>query len=458
MKPVFILFYTTVLICGLSSCTKSSFLDKKPNTSIIIPSSLPELRSLLDNTNVFTVSPGLGEVSADNYYLAFNDWQALSLLEHNTHNWAKDLFGTNRQVNDWTIPYRQVLYANIVLEKLWEIDPAAADLNEWKDLKGSALFLRALAFSNLVQHFAPAFDSSTATTDPGIPLRIVTNIHQLYPRASVKECYDLIFHDLSEAAALLSVSLPATARNRPSRPAVYALVSRLCISTRQYEKAGRYADSCLSLYSKLIDYNTLSQSAATPFERSNDETIYYCQATTTLNVLLTTSTTVFADTLLYRSYAANDLRRSIFFRTISSNNMGIKRGYSGTVFAYTGLATDEVYLNRAESFARSGNMLAAMNDLNTLLSKRWKIGTYTALSAVSPADALNKILTERRKELIWRGIRWSDLKRLNKEGASITLSRLLDGQLYTLPPNSPLYVFPIPEDEISLSGITQNPR
>lgn len=440
------------------SCTKSDFLDKKPNTSIIIPSSLSELRSLLDNTNVFTVSPGLGEVSADNYYLSSSDWQALSLLEHNTHSWEKDLFGTNRQVSDWTIPCQQILYANIVLEQLAKIDPPPADLYEWKDLKGSALFLRALAFNSLLQHFAPAFDSSTAATDPGIPLRTETDIHHLYPRASIKDCYDKILDDLAAAAGLLSANLPATARNRPSKPAAYALLSRICISSRQYEKAGRYADSCLSLYNKLIDYNTLSLSASTPFDRSNDETIYYCQATTTLNVLLTTSTTVFADTLLFRSYASNDLRKSIFFRLISGNNMGIKRGYSGTVFAYTGLATDEVYLNRAESFARSGNTLAAMNDLNTLLSRRWKTSTYTALTAVSPADALNKILIERRKELIWRGIRWTDLKRLNKEGASITISRYLNGQLYTLPPNSPLYVFPIPDDEISLSGIMQNPR
>ena len=138
--------------------------------------------------------------------------------------------------------------------------------------------------------------------------------------------------------------------------------------------------------------------------------------------------------------------------------MGIKRGYSGTINAYSGLAMDEVYLNRAECLARSGNIVGAMNDLNTVLINRWKTGTYTNQTAVSQSDALQKILTERRKELLFRGLRWIDIKRFNKENAGWILTRILNGTTYSLSPNSPLYVLPIPDNEISDSGITQNPR
>jgi hypothetical protein len=100
-----------------------------------------------------------------------------------------------------------------------------------------------------------------------------------------------------------------------------------------------------------------------------------------------------------------------------------------------------------------------MNDLNQLLRARWLKGTFVSFTAVNPSDALSQILKERRKELIFRGLRWSDLKRLNKESPFVTtLSRSLNGQTYTLPPNSNLYVFPIPPAEIQLSGIQQNPR
>jgi len=78
--------------------------------------------------------------------------------------------------------------------------------------------------------------------------------------------------------------------------------------------------------------------------------------------------------------------------------------------------------------------------------------------AIDAADALQKVLTERRKQLVMRFVRWMDIKRLNKEGASITLKRIINGQLYSLPPNSNLYALAIPEDVIVLSGIQQNPR
>jgi len=63
----------------------------------------------------------------------------------------------------------------------------------------------------------------------------------------------------------------------------------------------------------------------------------------------------------------------------------------------------------------------AMFELNALLSKRWTTGTFTNLEATDPAQALNIILLERRKELLFRGLRWIDIKRFNKEGAGKAL-------------------------------------
>ncbi|MES2003016.1 MAG: RagB/SusD family nutrient uptake outer membrane protein [Bacteroidota bacterium] len=445
------------MVGSLMGCHKTEFLEAKPNASIIIPTSLEELRALLDNTNVFTVSPGIGEISADNYYVSTATWQSLSQLEHNLYSWEKDSYGGVRSIDDWNIPWQQVLYTNIVLEQLNKLSVDSSMQKEWQDCKGSALFLRAHAFYNLLLHFAAAYDNATATTDPGIPLRLTTNIHDLRERASVQDSYNQVLADLSAASPLLSENVSASYRNRPSKPAVFGLLSRVYLSMGKYDKAGSYADSCLLLYNKLINFNTLSTTATTPFDRLNDENIYYCQAIN-YNVLLTISTTTLVDTTLYQSYAANDLRKQLYFRQISGPNYGIKRGHSGTTYPFTGLSTEEMYLNRAESYARAGNSITAMNDLNTVLVKRWKTGTYVPQTANTAAEALQKILTERRKELIWRGLRWPDLKRLNKENAGINLTRILNNQPYSLTPNSPLYVFPIPDNEISLSGIAQNPR
>ena len=97
-------------------------------------------------------------------------------------------------------------------------------------------------------------------------------------------------------------------------------------------------------------------------------------------------------------------------------------------------------------------------NLNTLLVKRWATGSFVPLTAVDNNDAINKILLERRKELLFRGLRWIDIKRLNVEGRNIILKRKLpDGTIVSIAPNSNYYALPLPKDLIDLTGMPQNP-
>ena len=62
-------------------------------------------------------------------------------------------------------------------------------------------------------------------------------------------------------------------------------------------------------------------------------------------------------------------------------------------------------------------------------------------------ELLQMILNERRKELVGRGIRWSDLKRLKVEGRfDKVLQRHLNGKEYRLLDVS-LFRLPIPPSE-----------
>jgi hypothetical protein len=173
----------------------------------------------------------------------------------------------------------------------------------------------------------------------------------------------------------------------------------------------------------------------------------------------------FVDSNLYRSYDNNDLRKVMFFKTNSSGQAsfvgtytGGTAGSAGSQKTFCGIATDEVYLTRAECHARTGNLTLAMNDLNSVMSKRWKTGTFVPFTATSTNEAMTHILRERRKETPFRGLRWLDLRRLNSDGANITLTRNLNGQVYTLAPNDPRYVLPIPPDVIATTDMIQNER
>jgi uncharacterized protein with PhoU and TrkA domain len=113
-------------------------------------------------------------------------------------------------------------------------------------------------------------------------------------------------------------------------------------------------------------------------------------------------------------------------------------------------------LIRAECDARKGNIPDAMADLNSLLEKRYKTGTFVPLAINDSKEALKKILLERRKELVMRGLRWIDIKRLNKEDHQITLIRKIEDQTYTILPNSDYYALPLPDDIIRITGMQQN--
>jgi len=443
-----------------AGCGKKDFLDAPPASDLFIPTTLDDFQAILDKEIVINETLALGELASDNYYLPYTFWQGLNIKERNAYMWAPDTYQGLGNVSDWNLPYQQVFYANVVLDGIDKVAVTDANLQRWKAIKGAAYFVRGYAFYNLAQVFAPVYDNATAANDLGIPLRLTPGVDEPSVRASVKDTYNQVLSDLAEANTLLPAAIPFNNRNRPSQPAAMALLARVYLSMRVYDKAGACADSCLRLYNTLIDYNSVSTTAPTPFNKvNNTEAMYQSRLLSTTQVLKGfTVTNCIIDSGLYRSFDINDLRRQVFFNINASNLPNAKGTYTNGIYCFNGLATDEVYLTRAECYARAGNIQAAMDDLNTLLINRWKAGSFTPFTATSSAQALNYILTERRKELFFRGLRWTDLRRLNKEGYNITLTRVLNGQSYQLLPGDLRYVFPIPPDVITLGGITQNPR
>jgi SusD family. len=452
-------YFLFVTWCCLAGCNKSKFLDEKPRSDLFVPTTLEDFQLLLDNETIMNETPVLGEISADNFYTTFNFWQTLAVKEQFGYIWAPDIYRGEGNIGDWNVPYQQVFTANVILEGLPKIKVSSANEKHWKNTKGSALFFRAYAFHNLVQLFSPVFDESTAINDLGVPLRLRPNIEDVVSRSSVRETYQRIIADLSEATQLLEDVFHQNNRNRPSKAAAYALLARVYLSMGLYDKAGLYADSCLKRYDTLIDYNTLNSTTGRPFDRNFGEALLQSRLLSTTG-LIKASTFVYCivDSSLYNSYNDNDLRKLLFYQINNDGLPILKFGYNGSALGFSGLATDEMYLIRAECYARQGKKDQALADLNSLMQMRWKKDMFTPFTAATADEALNLILTERRKELPFRGLRWTDLRRLNKEGANITLTRILNGTTYTLPPNSRLYTLPIPPDVIQLGGIEQNIR
>src|SRR5690606_14349628 len=108
----------------------------------------------------------------------------------------------------------------------------------------------------------------------------------------------------------------------------------------------------------------------------------------------------------------------------------------------------EIFLIKAESEARNGKLESAAQTLVQLLEKRFVQGSVINVEPFDQDELIKRILEERRKELVWRSLRWNDLKRLNREGRNIVLYRELGSHRDKLEPNSTKYIFPIPDNEL----------
>ncbi|MES2329274.1 MAG: RagB/SusD family nutrient uptake outer membrane protein [Bacteroidota bacterium] len=448
----FIAFLLMLIV--FSSCNK--YLDQKSNNGIVTPTTLQDLQAVLDNGTAMNVkvTPSSGEGSADDYFLLQADFNARGSWEEDVYRWIFD--DNYSYVNDWSSNYAPIYNSNFCLDEISTIPVTSANQTAWNNVEGSALFYRSYYFLQLAWTYANAYDEATSATDLGIALRLTSDFNVPSTRASVKDCYNRIIDDTKKSLLFL----PDNPQHpyRPSRAAAYGLLARAYLSMRNYDSAWKYSDLCLQLKNHLINFNGdpdfNGATSSTPIKQFNGETIFYTEMS--INYVPAISVYAKIDTSLYSSYATNDIRKVAFFAPIG-NYQKFKGDYTGSLFHFTGIATDEILLTRAECYARRGDKSSALNDLNTLLLNRYN-PTFLPLTAADANDALNKILIERRKELLMRGLRFIDLKRLNKGGANITLTRAINGQTYTLSPNGKGYALPLPRDIINLTGIPQNPQ
>jgi len=232
----------------------------------------------------------------------------------------------------------------------------------WKAIKGDALFKRSFNFYEVSQSWAPPYRSSTASTELGIPLRLTSDANVLTTRSTVQETYDKIISDLKESVNLLPVT--ASYLTRASKPAAFALLARIYLSMGDYSNAGLYADSSFQLNKTLMDYNNLNLTVNYPIPQFNSETTFY-----NTGVFFYPLYYALVDTSIYNLYNINDLRRSAYFITNTDGTISFQGSYAGTYETFTGLANDEVYLIKAECYARQGNISSAMGTLNALLQK-----------------------------------------------------------------------------------------
>lgn len=445
-RKIYTLTILSMLVFNQHSC--KDYLDLKSNNTQIVPTSLEDFEALLNNAPLINQysTPSLIETWADDYFVLPSRLETYQTELKNLYVWNIDQIN---HPNDWSTAYRPIYYANFCLEGLPKIERTEVNKEQYDKIKGTALFFRAYFYLKLLWVYAPAYDKATASTEVGIVLKEDTDFNTRSVRSSVEEGYAKVLRETKEALDLLPEL--ATYPTQPSKLAAHALLARAYLSMRKYEEALLHSDQALKIYDGLMDYNKaedgVNANASIPFKKYNKETIFYTEMNDYQGNFYINSRGGRIDTLLFDTYQDQDLRKQLYF-VKSGDYYETRATYTETNYKYfTGLAFDELYLIRSESKARLNNISEAMQDLNYLLRHRYDhTQPFVEKVAVDEERALDIILLERRKSLIFRGLRWMDIKRLNKERWNISIKRNINREDFVLSPNDPRFVLPLPDD------------
>ena len=435
-----------LLLLLFSACNK--YLDKPGDPTQKVPQTLEDVEMMLDKP----VFLGSVPLSSDEYIMTLGPNPAPAMKNYYL-TWLPNDPLIPLADTYWSVPYSAVFNANLCLEILEKIGRTEANGMLFDRLKGSAHFTRAAAMTALVWQFAKAYNETTAKSDPGIVLDLNSDPLEKLQRSSNEDSYRQIIQDAEKALELLP--LRAVHSSRPSKLAANGLLARIYLSMRKYDKVQDNCNAYLEQQTALIDFNDgamidLSVAYTMAPHQWGPEVIFFMS---TLPGFPLTSYIV--DTTLYAAYASNDIRKKAWFKP--SQGYYAYLGSYLRVRPHSSICTPEMYIMRAECFARNNQIGKAMDDLNQLLKHRYETASFIPLTASGREEALELVLMERRKELLFYGLRWMDIKRLNEEGANISITRKLGDQTAVLPPRDPRFAMQLPSFLVETFGYIQNP-
>jgi len=495
MKKIFKTITVFVAILTLSGCSES-FLDQEYKNALVdvnfftSPSHADQAVTGIYDVLGFEGQqilsrPLLGSSTADDVVEDHGDFSRVGtgMIELDKYTWHS----SSRYIMDhWYSSFKGITRANYVIEKVNGIP--GLDENLAKRYIGEAKALRALFYYNLVTCFGDL---------PLVTKPITDEESKSMVRSPASEVWSLIISDLVDAAAVLPDKYGASDRGRATKGFANAMLSRVYLWTKQFDKAGDAAQAVINssagygletVYSSVFD-GTSEFGPETIFDvmcAVGKGSIWDTEDNEVNRVIYTgpffswshfsQPSRKFIDTMfepgdLRRKASVLDQKAGDKYDINANGNLNddvipsnppvdahnlkyVPKGKNlldGSVWS-GGLQTvnvhimrfSEVLLNYAEALNESGNTAGALVQLNKV---RNRAGLPSA-TTTNKTELANIILHERAVEFCFEGHRFFDLKRAGK------LAEVLSPLGFTTGVNE---LFPIPQSDIDLSAMQQNP-
>jgi hypothetical protein len=215
-----------------------------------------------------------------------------------------------------------------------------------------------------------------------------------------------------------------------------------------WEKCEEYASLALDDYSFIYDYDYYVNNPDSIIREVLIKDIHSLSADINLESVLhkhtstsyTNNIFAFLKDDLLNLFETGDLRLPLFTETDTDGNIYYKP-MQGFTAPFTGVSVPEIILNRAEANARLGFISEAMDDLNTLRSNRFDLNAFAdqaafdaavTLTANNTEEAIQTVLDERQRKLMFFSNRWFDMRRLMVDGRHNEITRVTPDGTFTL--------------------------
>ncbi|WP_455106893.1 RagB/SusD family nutrient uptake outer membrane protein [Porphyromonas sp.] len=448
MKRIIIgLMASLALVSTTSSC--KGYLNTEPSTALSTDKVLKE-RSLLQSTLNGLYDGLQGSNRSTSYYaqsftiigdVRGDDMQCPTVGSRGNAYYKMD-YTRHNVYGPWYKVYSIIRSANRLLQMCDNLKQGASEkgLKEIATAKAQAQAVRALCYFDLCRVYAVPYVYSNDGTALGVPLVMSIQENSSMPgRNTLKECYDFIIKDLTEAIA--SNALEPTSFGYISQSAAKALLGRVYL----YKGDKESNTQALKLSKEVIESN-LYQLAETPEEykqvwsESNSKEMifsivnfdskdwadreglaYVLHINGYYNAFITKK---FYDEMMEDK---DDIRWNVLWASKGSRAEEVVKSLPNAnptmkmfIGKYPGKASlkdmrtndipiirlAEVYLNAAEAAFKIDDKATALKYLNVIVKRANKT------KSVAESDlTLERILKERAKELVGEGHRFYDLMR-----------------------------------------------
>lgn len=499
MKKKIYIIGTAALMLVTTSC--NDFLDQVPDDRTVINSkdAVKELLvSAYPNMNYLAFCEAMSDNAEDKGPTSYaSDIQK----NRNAYQWKEQTSNSQDSYTGfWSASYEAIAAANDALNSIEKLK----NKSELKPYKGEALLSRAYNHFMLVNVFAENFNIQSKNSNLlGIPYveEVERTVFVDYKRETLEKTYELIQRDLEAGINMINDNAyGATKAYHFNRNAANSFATRFYLYTADWNKVIEHADKVLigDFKDRLRDWN--GSYATMPYKNLK---IAYTKSSEPANLLLAGTITTHGRYFATYTYGFGVEKEEYFSLASFVNNkrwaykiygndvvynipkfeeyfkLNSINSTTGHPYIMTPLfVLEETLLNRAEAYAMLNNFDAALADINAFLSKRLKnynadtdVATienvkayYTDFSPeLTPFYALsddqrafvNCITDLRRREFLFEGLRWFDIKRfhIEVERTPFSSNEVID----VLTKDDLRRAVQIPQDARSY-GVKPNPR